>query len=134
MMERLMTSQRTVVLAVLSALLGIMVLLWFIRAAQPNLANIGFFLISLLLIPLACFAVYGILYLTVRVNQISDRELRGACTLLFAGAVIYLIASVLTAVYDFATHRSLPSPNLLAFGVALGAMNAWRLKATTVSR
>jgi hypothetical protein len=126
--ERLMTDQRKRAVTVLIVLLSIMILLWFIRGPELSWSNVVFFAISMLLIPLAYLAVYVILYLFVRVNQITDRTLRGACGLLFVGAVILLTGSVLVAIYDFATHRSLPSPNLLAFGVALGAMKAWGLQ------
>jgi len=131
MMERLMTDQRKTVVTVLIAFLSVMVLLWFIRGPEINLSNLVFFAVSLLLIPAAALAVYAILYLNVRVNHISDRILRGICAVLFVGAAVLLAGSVLLAIRDFATHRSLPPPNLLAFGVALGAMKAWGLQTTT---
>ena len=134
MLERLMTDQRRPVVAVLVALLGIMVLLWFIRGPELDLSNVVFFAISLLLVPLAYLAVYVILYLSVSANHISDRTLRGACGFLFVVAATLLAGSALFAIYDFATHRSLPAPNLLAFGVALGAMKAWGLQGTVAQR
>jgi|SRR5438552_118920 len=134
MINRLITDQRTLVVAILIALLSLMVLLWFVRGVEPDWSNVVFFAVSMLLIPLAYFAVYGILYLSVRVSRISDRALRGACGVLFVGGATFLSGSALFAVYDFATHRSQPSPSLLAFGVTLGAMKAWGLQATSVSR
>lgn len=126
-----MTDQRKTVVIVLTLLLGIMVVLWLIRGPEINLSNLLFLAISLLLIPAAAFAVYVIVYLNVRVNQISDRVVRAICGVLLVGAAVFLAGSVLLAIRDFATHRSLPPPNLLAFGVALGAMKAWGLQATT---
>ena len=126
-----MTDRRKTVVTVLLALLGVMVLLWFIRGPEISLSNLVFFAISLLLIPLAAYAVYVILYLNVRVNRIPDRLVRGVCSVLFVGATLFLMLSMILAIRDFATHRSLPPPNLLAFGVALGAMKAWGLQTST---
>ncbi|OLD63848.1 MAG: hypothetical protein AUI47_08215 [Acidobacteria bacterium 13_1_40CM_2_68_5] len=134
MIERLMIDQRKLVVTVLVVLLSIMVLLWFIRGPQPAWSNVVFLVISMTLVPLAYLAVYGILYLNVRMNHISQRSLRRACGFLLGGAAIFLTGSTLFAVYQFATHRLLPPPNLLAFGVALGAIKAWGLQATTAVR
>ncbi|PYT12336.1 MAG: hypothetical protein DMF51_13500 [Acidobacteria bacterium] len=131
MIEHLMTDQRKLVVTVLVVLLSIMVLLWFIRGPQPAWPNVVFLVISMLLIPLAYLAVYGILYLSARVNHISQRSLRWACGFLLVGAASFLTGSTVFGVYQFATHRLMPPPNLLAFGVALGAMKAWGLQATT---
>lgn len=128
-----MTEQRKTVITTLAALLGVMILLWFIRGPEINSSNLVFFAISLLLIPLAAYAIYLILYLNVRVNHIADRVVRGVCGVLFVGASVFLAVSVFLAIRDFATHRSLPPPNLLAFGVALGAMKAWTLQETKES-
>ena len=130
MLERLMTDLRKPVVAVLSMLLGLTILLWFIRGPQPDVSNVLFFAVSLILVPLSAFAVYGILYLTSRVSAVSDRALRGACVVLWAAGAGCVAISAVSAVYDFATHRSLPSPSLLGFGVALGAMKAWGLRST----
>ncbi len=130
---RLMTDGRKPVVAVLVGLLGVMVVLWFLRGPEPTWPNVRLFAISLLLVPLAYLAVYGFLYLTVRVNRVSAQALRWACGLLFGVAAFFLAGSTLIAIYDFATHRSLPAPNLLAFGVALGAMKAWGLQAMTTA-
>ena len=120
-----MTDLRKPVAGALAALLGIMVLLWFVRGPERNLSNLALFAVSLLLVPSAYFAVYLILYLIARGHHISDRALRQTCVVIFFIAVIALIGSALHALYDFSTHRSLPPPNLFAFGVALGAMRAW---------
>ncbi len=131
MLERLMTDRRKAAVTALIALLSIMILLWFIRGPGPDWRNVVFFAISMLLVPFAYFAVYGLLYLNVRVNRMSARALRGACGLFFVGASAFLTGSALFSLYQFATHRLLPPPNLLAFGVALGAMKAWGLQSTT---
>ena len=113
MIERLMTGQRKLVATVLISLLSIMLLLWFIRGPRPVWPNVVFFAISTLLVPLAYLGIYGILYLSVRVNHISSRALRGACGFFFVGAITFLTGSVVFAVYQFATHRTMPPPNLL---------------------
>jgi hypothetical protein len=128
MMDRLMTDQRRFVVVVLISLLGFTTLLWFIRGGQPDVSNLLFFALSILLVPFFYFCVYGLLYLIVRANHIPARAVRLTCTVLFIGAGVFLGASALFAVYDFATHRSLPTPNLAALGVALGAMKAWGLQ------
>ena len=133
MIERLMTDQQRLVATILVALLSLMLLLWFIRGPQPFWPNLVFFAVSTLLVPLAYLGVYGILYLVVRVNRISARALRTACGFFFVGAVIVLTWSVVFAVHQFATHRTIPPPNLLALGVALGAMKAWGLQTTTAA-
>ena len=123
-----MTDQRSRVVGILIALLAISVVLWFIRGPELDLSNVLFFAVSMLLVPLFHFAVYGMLYLVVRTSKVSVRVLRAACAILFLGAGAVLTGSVLLAVYDFATHRSLPTPSLAALGVALGAMKAWGLE------
>ena len=130
MIDRLMTDQRGLVVGVLMSLLGVTALLWFIRGAQPDVSNILFFVLSMLLVPLFYLAVYGLLYFIVRTNPLLARAVPIACTLLLSGAGIFLAGSTLFALYDFATHRSLPTPNLAALGVALGAMKAWELQST----
>src|SRR5215470_13855737 len=127
-MDTLMTEQRTKAVAALVALFGLVVLLWFVRGPAPDFSNLAFFAVSLALVPIAGYAVYGILYLTVRANQISLDVLRGVCIFLFVAAALVLAVSALLAIYDFATHRSQPSPGVVSLGVALGAMQAWGLQ------
>ena len=128
MFERLMTDQRSRVVGVLIGLLAISVLLWFIRGPEFDLSNVLFFTVSLLLVPLFYIAVYGVAYVVVQVNKVPARVFRAACAVLFGAAGAVLAGSALLAVYDFATHRSLPTPSLAALGVALGAMKAFGLE------
>jgi len=123
-----MTERRGSVIAVLAGLFGLVVLLWFIRGPAPDLSNLAFFAVSLLLIPAACFAVDGILCLIVRVNRVPVDLLRGVCTFLFVTGALVLAWTALLALYDFATHRSQPTPGVVSLGVTLGAMRAWRLQ------
>jgi hypothetical protein len=135
MIERLMTDKRSLVVGALISLVGVTALLWFIRGGAPDLSNLMFFALSMLLVPLFYFAVYGLLYFIVSANRLSARTVRLACSLFFMGAGLFLACSTLLALYDFATHRSLPTPNLAALGVALGAMKAWGLQSmATASR
>jgi len=134
MMDNLMTKHRGRVVAVLVGLFGLVVLLWFIRGPAPDFSNLAFFAVSLALIPIAGFAVYGILYLTVRAYPIREDVLRGVCTFLFVAGALVLAVSALLAIYDFATHRSQPSPGVVSLGVALGAMEAWGLLAKPPAR
>jgi len=134
MIERLMTGQRKLVATVLISLLSIMLLLWFIREPRPAWSNVAFFTVSTVLVPLAYFGIYGILHLSVRMNHISDRALRWACGLFFVGAVAFLAASVALTIHRFATHRTIPPPNFVALGVALGAMKSWGLQGGTAVR
>jgi hypothetical protein len=129
MIERLMTDRRKPVVTALAGLLGLMMVLWFVRGPRLDWPNVELFVISLLLIPLAALSVYGLLFLGVRANQVSGRALRVACGSLFVAGAVFLAGSALFAVRQFATHRVLPPPNLIAFGVALGAMKACGLRA-----
>ena|SRR5437867_10321138 len=132
MFERLMTDQRKLVVGVLIALFSVTLLLWLIRGPQPFWSNIPFLALSLVLTPLAYFGTHGILYLSVMVNHVSSRAIRGACGFFFVGAVSFLAASAFCAVVRFVSHRPLPPANFLALGVALGAMKAWTLQVTTM--
>jgi hypothetical protein len=131
MIEHLMTDQRSRVITGLIALVSITLLLWFVRGPRPVWPNIVFFAVAMLLAPLAYLGIYAILYLNVRVNHVSNRSLRWTCGFFFLGAVTFLAGSAVFAVYQFATHRPMPPPNLLALGAALGAMRGWGLQATT---
>lgn len=129
-----MTDMRKPVIAALVGLVSLMLLLWFIRGPRPIWPSLAFFAISTLLVPLAALGLYGILYLVVRENQMSSRALRAACGVLFVAAVVFLAWSTMSGVRRFATHRTIPPPNLLALGVALGAIKAWGLREKTVPR
>lgn len=133
MFERLMTDERKRVTGILAALFSVTLLLWLIRGPRPFWINVPFLAVSMLLTPLAYFAVYGILYLSLRGQHISVRVLRMACGFCFVGAVTLLTWSTGFAIYDFATHRPMPAANFLALGLALGSMKAWDLQRRTMA-
>jgi hypothetical protein len=133
MLEHLMTTGRKPVIAMLVTLLGIMVCLWFVRGPGLDGPTLGLFAVSMFLVPVAYFGVYGILSLSARTSRISERAFRRACGFCFVFGCGYLALSALWAVYQVATHRLMPPPNLLAYGVALGAMRAWRLETRTAA-
>ena len=128
MFERLMTDQRKIVIVVLISLVCATLLLWLVRGPRPIWGNIPFFAISMLLIPLGYFAVYGVLYLSVRPKHISIRTFRRACALIFFGAAALLVVSATSALVEFINHRIIPPPHFLALGLALGSMKAWGLQ------
>ncbi|HEV8700275.1 MAG TPA: hypothetical protein VGV60_03275 [Candidatus Polarisedimenticolia bacterium] len=124
-----MTDRRKLVACVLTGLVGVTLLLWLIRGPRPIWTNIPFLAVSSLLVLLAYFGVYGILYFNIRINRISGRAFRKACGLFFLGAVSFLAGSTTFTLFQFFTHRPVPAANLVALGAALGAMKAWSLQA-----
>ena len=128
MIEYLMERQRKQTIAFLACLCGFVLLLWLIRGPRPLSSNLPFLAVSMLLTPLAFLGAYGILYLNIRVNRISDTSFRRLCAIFFVGASFFLAISALYAVARFVTHRPLPPANFLALGVVLGAMKAWDLE------
>ena len=131
MLERLMMDQRKRATGALLALFATTLFLWLLRGPRPLWSNVRFLTVSMLLTPLAYFGVYGILYLNVRVNHISNGTLRKACGVVFIVGAGFLALSAMSAARQFMTHRPIPPANFLALGVALGAMKAWRLQVTT---
>ena len=134
MIERLINGWRKQTMVFLISLCGFVLVLWLIRGPRPLSSNLPFLAVSLLLTPLAYLGAYGILYLNSRVNRISVRSLRRQCAFFFLGASFFLAASALFAVTQFVAHRPVPPANLLALGVALGAMKAWDLEEATVAQ
>jgi len=128
-----MTDERKPVAGILIALFSVTLLSWLIRGPRPLWTNVPFLAVSMLLTPLAYFAVYGILYLNVRGHHISVRVFRRACGFCFIGAVALLTWSAVFAIFHFATHRPIPAANFLALGLALGSMKTWELQGRTVA-
>ena len=134
MLERLMTDKRRATAAGLTCLVIVTVVLWLVRGPRPLWSSAPFMVIGMLLIPVAYFATYGILYLCIQFNHISIPNLRAVCALVFFGAATFLVFSAMSSISHFVNHRPMPPPNFLVLGLALGSMKAWTLQTRPTER